>query len=913
MARIKFRDFSTGIHLTSQPDMAPRTSLRRALNIAPPTGGRLRAASPPLVRKSNVSIAVDGVFRYQDIYFAEGTSIGTHKFRRDNGADTWTDVTLPAAVGAGTAYNPTAVTGTQPAVALVASSKSTGVFAPPTDGAKEVLFLVDRRNSGPNLFKITDPTTGATARWGILPPTSQEVTGIGVAVATQDSAFINTSNRDVFQNATDNAAGDGGTGWTLVATDATDADGSTNSSIDTVSTPAVGDLALKIRAGRDDSAQVTHVFASNINLNTFPVASGGSGNGSTDEDYIQFYIRIRRPKHLVNVEIAFDTTTAGDFKKDFFSRELTFELVKRKKKRKLIALGDLIPVRNTQQFLKDNADKVKDLSQQADLGEQRIPVAKNTWTRVTLPKNTFEESGAPSWSTVRAVRVTVHANKQGRTAAFFDLLSVNGGVGMVGDYQYTATYATHATGTRSNPNISQDGIIAKVSISNVERQGVTLTFPSMVFDAQADRVEIWRTVGNGQAYFKVGEIVLTTPGSVTAGTSFTDKTSDYIGLNSASVDYTQAMGATGTWNGNSVLDSTELPLDNDSPNDPSFAFQDAVGIHVGRIWWTRNQRTVDIFNNPQDAQGQVYYSPAGRYEAVQAFLQVTSGKSDPVQKLIIWNDRLFALTTGSFYEIVGTDEPFIPQKIEGAPGTIRPDTVVASQEGIFWRAIDGIYNFNGQWAQNISDKDLQPVFKWREAVEDFAASIDYNEAEVGKNALWMLASGAGIGGTGGGFAPVLVFDFATGSWRTRDLTRYLKWDTVAGQMLGAVGTGTIDDLEPVPFNTGSTTQQLVIKTPVARVGTGQLGVWRKLFIDYDPAGETTLLPALIVDGVQTNLVSLTSTSGRRQAEFTVNKAGHDFQVLLSCSSANEAIEIFGIELDIYVPPLTRPDSGLQSN
>src|ERR1041385_684099 len=108
MALIKFRDFSGGLHLTSQPDIQPRNSLRRARNIAPPVGGRLRCASPPVARKSAVGIAVDGLFRYQNIYFAEGTSAGVHKFRIDNGADSWSDVSLPGNVGSGAAYDPTA-------------------------------------------------------------------------------------------------------------------------------------------------------------------------------------------------------------------------------------------------------------------------------------------------------------------------------------------------------------------------------------------------------------------------------------------------------------------------------------------------------------------------------------------------------------------------------------------------------------------------------------------------------------------------------------------------------------------------------------------------------------------------------------------------------------------------------------
>jgi hypothetical protein len=438
---------------------------------------------------------------------------------------------------------------------------------------------------------------------------------------------------------------------------------------------------------------------------------------------------------------------------------------------------------------------------------------------------------------------------------------------------------------------------------------VTLTFPNtLTFDPQADRVEIWRTVGNGQAYFKVGDIAVTVPGTLSAGASFTDVTSDYIGLNSASTSYTAATGS-GLFTGNPVLDpDLELPIDNDSPNDPSFRFQDAVGLHVGRMWWTRNVATSYVYGDgvtqPSDQQGQVYYSPAGRPESVVSFIPVTSGKSDPCEKLVMWNDRLFVLTQGGFFEIVGTDEPFVPLRIEGAPGTVLPDSVVATQVGIFWVALDGVYLFDGGFAQNITDRDLQPIFKWKEAVEDFGASISFNEAAVGKNAYWLIAGGDG----GGGSSFMLVLDYETRTWRYREPTRFLYFDTVLGQMLGAATgtTGKIFDLEPTPFNT-SGTQTFSILTPQQRVGSGQKGVLRKVFLEANLQG-ATVTPFVIVDGTTTNLTAVTNST-RGSLEWTVNIPGEVFQMGFSTTTV-AAYEVYGLELDLYVPPAKMQDSGL---
>lgn len=975
MARVKFRDFVGGLHATAQPDIQPRNTLQVMTGWAAPLGGRLRSASPPradypaLSSHGAAGTSVAGMFRYNDLYIIEQTStvfsITTHKLFRQTavGVNSWAGpLTMPPAVNGGAAYSPDSVTGTQPAVTLVNGSKSVGVFSPAGETRVQNLYLLDVRNTGANAMKITDPTTGQMYRWGILPLTRPEVmaekndgtalgTGVVLSLTARNEVFINgDGGGDPFDTAANFVADpDPSTGFnagpvethpddsdTLMAVNTLTAKNSIVASSAVTIAPAAG-TSLRIRAGKDQSVAAAIKFTTVKDLTL--IGSTPSG----DEDFIQFYVRVRRPKHLENVEMAFSTEADGNFGKAFFKKELTFKLVNKKQRKKLVNLGDLIPFGKEQQFLTKNATKERDWSWMDTMSTDQIPVTKNTWTRITIPKALFSTEGEPNkqgpvtepdWSKVKAIRVTVHANKEGSTAVFFDELKLVGGVGLMGDYKYTFTLrnsgTTYTPGSeggvisniqvRSNPPITSKGIIATVKVTDVERQGITLTFPDMFFDEQADRFEIWRTVGGGEAFFKVGEIVLSTPGRVFNTTAINDITGDYFGLNSAATLYSQNIGATGTFKGNAVLDgSLELPLDNNSPNDPSFQFQDAAGIHVGRMWWTRNVSNTDIFGNAQDPQGFVYYSPPGRYEAVQAYIPVGPGKSDPVQKILVFNDRMFALTKGAIYEIVGTDEPFVAQKIEGAPGLVRPGAAIATTSGLFYLATDGVYMFNGAYSQNITDKDLQAVFKWKEAVAGFPSSWGPDEFAVGKNALWMIQGGFGaqtptLGSQSG---DVLVFDFETGSWRhiaSFGGSLFLYWDYVLGIMRGAGAAGEIDDLEPAPFNTASSTQPFVMQTPTTRVGSGQKGVFRKLFIDIDTAGVANIIATISVDGTGTNMPAIATAAGRKTVEYVINKPGEQFSVTVAGTyTAGAKVELYGVELDFYVPQETIGDSGLAGN
>lgn len=911
--RVKFRQFA-GLYLNTASDENPPGTVRVAANCAPFAGGVCRSAPPTALLASPAFTTLMSFAKFVGRFVARGVTTGTEqiKFETAVGSGAFTTFTNASVNNNGTEND------------LILSTSPTDrpmlfVAAPPVEGKDEFLFALDASttavhpttpgsNGEPSngLVKI-DKANGITL-WGIKPPTHAEVspmaagvydptnatTGIKTALLAQDNKYINTVATDPLE-----AAGD----WTLTSGDE---DGlSAFSSVTTSANPAVDGNSIKVRAGKNDVVVITRVLGSNVDLTTFGAVT------SPEEDFIQFFVRVRRPKHLENVEIAFDTTAAGDFKDNFFSRELVFKLVKRRARKELIGLGDLIPARrrkrgrDTQEFLQDNANKLRDLTFTAEQGNQTIPVAKNTWTRVTLPKTSFDKSGVPNWATVRAIRFTVHANSQGNTAVFFDSLKLAGGVGMSGDYEYTITYRRKATLTRSNPYIDSKGVIAKTSIKDVERQGVRLTFmTTLVFDNQADELEVWRTVGNGKAYFKCGEIAVT-GGNLTAGTTFDDKCSDYIGLSQTRVtDVTS-----GSNKSYAILDSEEeLPIDNDSPNMRAFSFRDMANkIHYGRMFWARNlsvddKREIEGVLLPaaervQDGQGNVYYSPIGRFEAVQSYVRVTSGADDPVQKIIVWRDRLFAFTKSAVYEIVGTDEPFIVQKIDGCPGTLNPYSISPGTAGLFYAAEDGVYRFNGQYSENITDKALMPVFRYRQATENVTITgIPPNRMAAGLNALYM---GSTAGGTG------FVFDFDTETWRVLDAAaaRWLYSDSFTGKMIA--GITTLLDAEPQTYPS-SGTLTFTVRMPEIRTGNGQKGVLRKLYVDLTVGAlgddGTPQISVSIDGGADIGPFTLATVAAgvRLVQELNLNRAGERFGITLSSALCRD-LRLNGIEADVYVP------------
>lgn len=907
MPRIRYALFPRGLHLNHDNTLTPEGALRYARNVHSLAGeGYLRSAPPSTTSFVN-NTRGKAYFRFNGRFIARGEVAAVQRYERQGVGDAFALLDH--------------TTLTVPAVTLLSSSlPSMFLTAPPTPEKDEYLFMAEPTQVAGNnaLLKLSE--AGVLSHWGILPPSAAYVATVTAVPNAQSQKYINTAATDPIEGVA------GTTDWTMTSGDDNDDALTAYAASEYRAAPAIDGNSLRVRAGKDDMVVLTKTFGAPVDLTTF-----GGGIGSTDHDFVQVFVRIRRPKHLENIEIAFDTTD-GTFNQNFYKREVAFKLVGRRKRRQLIGLGDLVPLRqggkvvDVQKYLQENREKLDDLTHSEEMGVQRLPVTKNSWTRLTLPKASFEKSGTPNWATVRAIRLTVHANKEGRTIVFFDSLKIVGGTGMHGDYQYAITFSSEngavtSAGSRSNPAIdNEDGTVTGIpndlvrirvtdgtgAPTSVERQSVRLTFPALSFDPQVTRLEIWRTVGNGAAFFRCGYINVS-GGAIGAGTTFDDTAADYYGLNS---------GAARTTVGNNVSfavlePDVELPLDNASPNDPAFAFQRVANqTHLARMWWGRNVAEVNSAGVAQTSTGnlgKVYYSPAGRCEAVQGFVTVTSGITDPVTALVVWNDRLYVFTTSSLWEIVGTDEPFVVQKIEGVPGCTKAFTVQATAIGIMWVGEDGVYKFNGQYGENITDKSLLPIFRHRLATEGLSVSVNDNiRAIAGRNTYYISPDWTNF---------TMVYDFESGTWRYMDAISaagvnnaglYFDHESGFTYMDSTAGGAEIAILEPRTYPGSGDFPFFEFEPAGFRTGPGRTGILRKVWIDVQRGSggaNGTLDMSTIIDGVSTALTSFTPGAGRTVREYNINAPIQEVASLHVIWNDVRDVRVNAIEADIYVPEL----------
>lgn len=606
-------------------------------------------------------------------------------------------------------------------------TRLTFVQMPPTLDKADYLFVA----GGGNLKK-TDPAFGAVTEWGIAPPDYSNGAGadLSAALATQQSLVI-----DALED-----IADAGSTWTETGDD-----------IDTLQNDATrfttGAASMRLEPLKDKSVEATRNFgaAGDAFNPTADFTTFGGGIDSHIEDFITFDVRINRPKHVKSIGIAFavGTSAGGVLFDKSYSRDLKVQVVRRQRRKRLVGLGDIIKDADQAEFIADNIDQQRDHSRAEFLTEDTIGVARRRWTRVTIPKVVFESNGGAveaDWATVRGVRFTVETNKLGRANVNFDNLKLIGGTGMIGDYQYHVTFRNTSTGTRSNPDLT----FGPITIEDVERQGVTLSNVPVSADTQVNQREIWRTIGNGAIFFLAGTIDDNTT------TSFTDTTADYIGL---------AEGAT------DILQDEELPLDNIKPDD---TFEDAVGPHLGRMWWTRDTAT--------GTKGRVYFSPIARAEAVAGFVDVAS-EEDETQKLVIWNEQLWCFTKLKVYRILGFTEPFISTEVWGVPGTSQPHTVIRTPIGIVYRAKDGVRVFDGMSSTIIGPGDsMAPI--WRNGTTDGIATFEGDVADYGRGEYY-ISDSTDVTKT------TFAVNMTTGAWREVGFpSNFLFYDQKANVLFG---------------------------------------------------------------------------------------------------------------------------------
>lgn len=794
---------------------------RRLTNLVP-TGRGLRSTSPPAaVFVPFGSAVVHSLFYFNGkVWVAYGTNLAD-----ETGAivknDLLTGVPLHFAVG------------------------------PPTLGKADYMFFTN----GSDMFKVS-PSPHTVSLWGITPPSALTGVGTSTTAIPAKSKVIDNLNST--------------TGWTP-----------TDCAVVADTTSYIqGGASLRLESGsggiipKDTHA---HIDSNNtINLGQFTTAGD-----SADQDFIALFVRANRPRNLVSVNITFsvgDTTFANAY-----SIELPVRVVTKQQRRRLVGLGDIIPLKDQATFLERNAKKTQDLSTIAEVGRRSLMLAKKAWSRVTIPKGQFEELGQAgaagyTWADVKAVRLEVETAKSGGTKVWFDYLHMFGGYGLLGDYQYTFTFLNSTTGTRSNPPMDADGNVLFVEAANVERSGVRLTGLNsaslQTSDLQVDRLEIWRTIGNGDLYFKAGEVTMT-GNPRTAPATYDDTAADYVGMFGS--------GAVTT------LDHTkQLQTDNTSVRgkDGARRFRTVVAQpYQGRFFFAGAVGTTEGHR--------VYYSPIGRLEAIAGFLEVST-PDDPVQALVPYQDRLLAFTQNRLFEILNADEPFIANLIVGVPGTRAPKTVVPTPNGVFWLGWDGVYLYDGT-ATRISDP-IHGIFNTAGGVDGLSVSSFTRAAAWGRNEYWLATLGPD--------SKALVFNIERQAWRVvGDFQQGcgLLYVPQLNAMYGGL-SNRVYNYNQEPLGTG-VAQPVELLTGALPLDVGSRGVLQRVYVEQQQAGAGTPTSALtvIVDGVETPSYGSVFTTTRGIQEYAIVRSGTNFQIRITATDSGSDLRLYAVEADLMIP------------
>jgi hypothetical protein len=683
-----------------------------------------------------------------------------------------------------------------------------------------------------------------------------------------------------------------------------------------------------------------------------------AGGTSSDEDYISFWVHVARPANVKSINIKFFVQSAGLFNQalfnqdpntpststapytDYYHTEMSIQVVKEKRKRQLLALGDFVPFDPENKALKrylahHPPDKGPDLDALQFLNPKTIAVSRNTWTKVTIPKGLFDRSGKAgqanfTWANVVGFQLSVETEKSGNTSVWFDDLRLAGGVGTRGDYLYTITYRNDSTGSRSNPpyNKAVDGTITIATTPSVtlDRQSAAITgIPAAlnashfrggahgsgsVDDDQVTHIEIWRTVGNGNPgksnalfnaptslqMFLVDKIAVGT-------TSYTDTTADYPGMHSLQ--------------GAKFLNSDqEMEFD----NMPPWSANDGIGSpRVSTITQAvYHPPTGRVFFTDSAYPTRVFISAPGRPESLQDFIEPTS-VTYPIQRLVIWNDNLWIFTSKGVQQLQGTDRPFFTTPAAGVPGTVYPYTVLATPFGIFYVSQDGARLFDGQQSRIVADDALAPLFRGTTTVEGIPAftvqAVDGHT--YGPQASW-------------GRDEVLLTDClnnvfgyhpASDSWRiinvpfvttlhhppdglvangiiyagvrtSANTTALVYFDgTSAGEQSGEVGEVTTDAA-------GVSSGTFNVRTPSVFVSGENQGIVRLLYVEANTQSQVVTVN-LILDGT-TLAVGTISSSTKQRFEFNINRVANIAAVeFVRAGAVSPRIEISSIELEVY--------------
>lgn len=573
---------------------------------------------------------------------------------------------------------------------------------------------------------------------------------------------------------------------------------------------------------------------------------------SPDQDLITLWVRIESSYNFEYMVIRFDVG-AGDFASDYYQTKVFPQAIPASGNQASdttgVASSDAISGGDSSEAgavadsnSNDSSGPPGDGAASSDSGGAIS--APGTWTRLRIAKSSFTRIGtmATSWADVMGLQIAFKTNSGGGLIAYLDDMTMVGSAGHLGSYKYHVTYKNSTTGTRSNPNNTP------ATVENVERESIELASLPVSADAQVDKLEIWRTLGDGAHYFLVDTLANGT-------TTYSDRVADFVGMDDTTTD---------------ILQNIELPEDNVKPFN---TFRDTWGSHQERVWWTNSQA---------GTEGLVYYSPIGRAEAVQGFIFVTN-EDDPLQKGLTWNGVNWVFSESRLFRIDNTTEPFLARGVFGVPGTMQPRTVVATPLGICYQSYDGVRLFDGQRSILIAPEAIQVLMRG-----DDAENLTAFEGVVATyaNDEYIISDGT----------QTLAANLRTGTWRDIGVgcsALFAEPDT--GLVIASVDRYVVS----LESESGTVAAEFEVESPGLDYG---IVPTRVEAVYFDISTNTQDIDASLILDDRTITLGTINNATRRIAAFRVDKMGRIPSTRLS-GSISSRVEVYSMCIESRDIPL----------
>jgi hypothetical protein len=146
------------------------------------------------------------------------------------------------------------------------------------------------------------------------------------------------------------------------------------------------------------------------------------------------------------------------------------------------------------------------------------------------------------------------------------------------------------------------------------------------------------------------------------------------------------------------------------------------------IWGPFGAGATGVFNfgcGDPNRKGAIYWTNGNDPESVADtnVLDITSG-SEAMQNGFMWDGRSYAFSTDRLFAIYpsfGEASQFVAVEVPNSKGLFARWALAVGPDGVYFRARDGVYKFNGGSTFSISDPDLYPVFPHESPTGTFTA------------------------------------------------------------------------------------------------------------------------------------------------------------------------------------------------